>query len=310
MTRREYSGLVAAVFSPMDKDGRLNLEQVPAITEFLIQDGVQGFYVCGTTGEGPLLSSQERRDVAQAYVAAVSGRIPVIVQVGHDSLTEARELACHAQQIGADAIAAIPPTYFRPASVDVLIECLAKIASAAPGLPFFYYHIPRLTEVVVDVPEFLERALERLPSLAGVKYSAPTVYELQACLNFAPERYTMLFGCDEMLLSGLCAGVQGAVGSTYNFAAPLYLGIMKAFEQNDLIAARQLQNLSVQMVRVLCRYRAQPAFKATMGLLGFDCGPSRLPLKTLCPEEVRAMKSELEQIGFFQWARRPSRDGE
>ena len=114
-------GLVAATFSPMNEDGSLNLSRVPGVVEHLIGDGIAGLYVCGSTGEGPLMSSMERRQVAEAYISAVNGRIPVIVQIGHDSLAEARELAQHAQACGADAISAIAPRYFGCDSVDTLV---------------------------------------------------------------------------------------------------------------------------------------------------------------------------------------------
>jgi N-acetylneuraminate lyase len=299
----KYAGLIAAIFTPMRKDGTLNLEIVPAIVEHLIGDGIRGLYVCGTTGEGPLLSSDERREVAQAYVAASAGRIPVIIQVGHNSLAEARALALHAGEIGADAIAAVPPMYFKPTSTKVLAECLRQIASAVPDLPFFYYHIPRITATHVDVLDLLKQAETHLPNLAGIKYSAPTIHEFQACLDFAQGRYTILFGCDEMLLSSLSVGGSGAVGSTYNFAAPLYNTLIEAFRRGDMEEARRLQGLSVRMVRLLFEYRGLPAFKATMALLGLDCGPNRLPLETLSADEIQAMKRDLEEIGFFDWAR-------
>jgi N-acetylneuraminate lyase len=301
--RERCTGLIAAVFTPMKQDRTLNLEIVPAIAEHLIGDGVRGFYVCGTTGEGPLLSSEERRAVAQAYVAAAAGRVPVIVQVGHNSLAEARGLALHAGEIGADAISAVAPMYFRPESTEVLIDCLREISSVVPDLPLFYYHIPALSGVDVDVLDLLGRAEQDLPSLVGIKYSASTVPEYQACLNFGRARYTVLFGYDEMLLSALSVGAPGAVGSSYNFSAPLYVAIIEAFERGDLAEARRLQGLSVQMIRFMYRYRGQPAFKAAMGLLGLDCGPNRLPLKTLSAHEIRSMKRELEEIGFFDWAR-------
>ena len=304
MALSKHAGLVAAVFSPMNADGGLNLQAVPTLVEQLIRTDVRGLYVCGTTGEGPLLSSQERCDVTQAYVTAAAGRIPVIVQVGHDSLAEARRLARHAREVGADAIAAVPPVYFRPASVDILVDCLSEISSAAPDLPFLYYHIPRLTGVSVDVLDLLACASERLPHFAGIKYSAPTIDEFQTCLRFQHGRYTMLFGCDEMLLSGLCAGARGAVGSTYNFAARLYIGVMEAFQNNEMDRARQLQELSVQMVRVLHRYGGLPAIKATMGLLGCDCGPCRLPLQTLRADQIEHLRQDLDRIGFFRWQRR------
>lgn len=294
-------GLIAATFTPLKPDGKLNLAAVEPVVEHLLSTGVEGLYVCGSTGEGPSLSSEERKRVAEAYVEAAAGRVPVIVQVGHNSLAEASDLARHAQASGADAISAVPPSYFKPASLDVLVACLQEVTDAAPDLPFFYYHIPQLSDVVVDVPELLERAREALPTLAGVKYSSMNVYELQACLEAAEGRYRLLFGVDEMLLSGLVAGAHGAVGSTYNFATPLYRKVTEALARGDLDEARKQQGRAVRLVRTISRYPAAPALKTVMSFIGLDCGPTRLPLTPLSGTAVSALRQELEALGFFRW---------
>ncbi len=297
-------GLVAAVFSPMHRDGSLNLARIPAIVEHLIKDGITGLYACGSTGEGPLMSSHERRDTAEAYVAAAAGRIPVIVQIGHDSLAEAKDLAHHARQIGADAISAIAPRYFSSDSLDTLMACLREVCADVPELPFFYYHVPGLSGINFDMTAFLERAPEQLSGFAGIKYSAQSVYEFQECLARAGDQYSILFGCDEMLLSALAVGAYGAVGSTFNFAAPLYSAIINAHRQSDLKRAQALQLRSVKMIHLIYdRYRGQPGFKAIMGLLGNDCGPNRLPLCALSEAEKQQLRIDLEQIGFFAWGR-------
>jgi N-acetylneuraminate lyase len=297
-----YTGLFAAVFTPMYPDGSVNPAQIQPLVDYMVGAQISGLYVCGSTGEGPSLSSDERRTVAAAYVEASAGKLPVIVQVGHNSLAEARALASHTQAIGADAISALPPSYFKFRSVETLIDCLSEIASAATNLPFFYYHIPSMTGMDFDMVEFLRLGCERLPNLAGIKYSEPSIDEYQSCLRFANHRFSILFGCDEMLLSALSVGAAGAVGSTYNFAGPLYNRIIKAFGRGDLTEAQKYQALAVEMIRILSRYRGQPAFKAAMKLVGVDCGPSRLSLKTLRAEEVKAMEAELDEIGFFDWA--------
>lgn len=294
-------GLIAATFTPLKSDGSLNLSAVEPIVEHLLRNRIDGLYVCGSTGEGPSLSSEERKAVAQAYIEAVAGRVPVIVQVGHNSLVEARDLAHHAQASGADAISAVPPSYFKPGSLEVLIACLQEITSAAPELPFFYYHIPQLSDVIVDVVELLEHAQKALPTLVGVKYSSMNIYELQACLAAVGGRYKLLFGVDEMLLSGLVAGAHGAVGSTYNFAAPLYRKVLEAQARGDLGEARKHQQRAVELVRTISRYPAAPALKTVMSFVGVDCGPTRLPLTPMTETAVTALQEELEALGFFEW---------
>lgn len=296
------TGLIAATYTPMREDGTLNLDLVPAMVDLLERAGVTGLYICGSTGEGMSLSGDERRAVAQAYVQAGKGRFKTIIQVGHNSLTEAADLAAHAQEIGADAISATPPFYFKVGSIELLADCMATVASGAPELPFYYYHIPALTGVTLDIAAFLPLAAARTPNLAGMKYTAPTVFEFQACRDLEEGRFDGVWGCDEMLLSALTAGARGAIGSTYNIAAPLYRCIMEAFERGDLIEAKRLQSLSIQMIRTINRYPFHPAMKQILGILGIDCGPCRLPLPPIDKTQVASLRRELETLGFFDWS--------
>ena len=144
-------GLVAATYTPLDDRGRVNTAAVDPMVDHLLRSGVSGLYVCGSTGEGMSLSSDERRTVAKAHVQAARGRVPVICQVGHNSLAEAKELAAHAQEIGCDAVSATCPSYFKVSDVRTLVECMAELAGGAPDTPFYYYHIPALTGSLLDV---------------------------------------------------------------------------------------------------------------------------------------------------------------
>ena len=295
------TGLVAATFTPMHADGSLHLAMVKPIVDHLIRSGVSGLYVCGSTGEGPLLSTEERKATAAAYIEATAGRLPVVVQVGHSSLVEACGLAAHAQETGADVISAVAPYYFKPTSVGCLVDCLGEIAGGAPKLPFYYYHIPELSGVNLDMVNLLEHAREKVPTFAGIKYTAPTIDELQTLIAVENRRFDILFGRDEMLLSGLVVGIRGVVGSTYNFAAPLYCRLMAAFQRGDLDEARHCQELAVAAIRITGqRYRGHAGRKAVMSLIGLDCGPSRLPLVPLNTAEQAAMQSDLEALGLYR----------
>jgi hypothetical protein len=139
----------------------------------------------------------------------------------------------------------------KPDSLDNFIACLAHITSGAPKLPFYYYNIPILSGVRFDMVDFLRKGGARIPNLRGIKFSDSHLHELLACVEFDGRRYDILFGVDEMLLGGLAFGARGAVGSTFNFAAPLYLKIIAAFDRGDLAEARRLQSLSAAMVRVI-----------------------------------------------------------
>src|SRR5690606_14649336 len=193
-----------------------------------------------------------------AYVASAKGRLLVFVHVGHTSIAECRKLAAHAAKIGADAISAVAAFYFKPVDVANLVDSMAQIATAAPNTPFYYYHIPALTGVGMDMVEFLRLGEEKIPNLAGIKYTAATIHEYQACVNFKDGKFDVLFGYDELLLPALAVGAKGAVGSTYNFAAPLYLRVMELFERGDLHEAQQQQLLLVNMIGEMVKFSPIP----------------------------------------------------
>jgi len=288
------TGLIAATFTPMHADGSLWLDRIEAVVEQLITRDIRGLYVCGSTGEGPLLTGDERRAVAEAYVAAAAGRVPVIVQVGHNSLAEARELAAHAQAIGADAISATPATYFRPNGIEAIIDGMAHIAAGAPELPFFYYHIPAITGVPVDIEALMPAAAERVATLAGVKFSAPTVFEFT---NLDLDRFSALFGVDEMLLAGLTAGAHGAVGSTYNLIPELSAEVIAAVARRDLTSAVAMQRRASAIIRILVRRHGLAAIKAAMAFTGIDVGPTRAPLARLDEAAIEQLRGELAEAG-------------
>jgi len=297
------TGIIPATYTPLRPDGRVDFDAIPPFVERLLGDGVAGLYVCGSTGEGVSLSAAERRETAAAFVQAVRGRVPTIVHVGHDSLTEAADLAGHAAEIGASATSAMPPCYFPIRDAAMAAECCAAIASAAPQLPFYYYHIPAMTGVAIDVVELLEQAGGRIPNFAGVKYTALTLHEFAECAAFDGGRFEMLSGYDEMLLPALAVGARAAIGSTFNVAAPLYEHIIKAFDAGDLDTARRAQLRAVAMIRVLMRFPFHPAMKAVLALIGPSCGVCRPPLPRLTGAEKDRLRESLETIGFFTWAR-------
>lgn len=295
----KIKGLIAATFAAYNADGSINLEIIPAIVEKMINDGLSGVFICGTNGEGPNLTIEERMQIAEAYVKAADRRILVLVHVGHSAIAECKKLAAHAEKIGADAISSVAAFYFKPASVSNLVNSMAEIAAAAPNTPFYYYSIPTLTGVAVDMIEFLDLAEQAIPTLAGIKYTASTLHEYQACLSHKGGKFDILFGFDEMLLPALAVGAKGAIGSTYTFAAPLYLKVIELFEQGKAKEAAAMQLNSVNMVRCLVKYPPIPAQRAIMKMEGFDLGDCRLPLVPLSKADEEKFKFSLEEIDFF-----------
>jgi N-acetylneuraminate lyase len=299
MLQKRHEGLFAAVYTPFNPSGEVHTDAIRLMVDWLLRRHISGLYVCGSTGEGMSLTSDERRQVAEAYQRAVDGRVPVFVQVGHNSLAEARALAAHAQSIGAAAVSATCPSYFKIASVNTLIESMAVIASGAPELPFYYYHIPALTGAKLDMLEFLSQADKSIPNLAGIKFTSPEVHEFQQCLEFDNRRYEVMWGCDEMLLSALVVGCKAAIGSTYNIASPLYWQLMTAFQQGELKTAAELQLQAVEMIKMIYAYPFHSAMKIILNRLGFDFGKCRLPQPELSQQQIAELKRRIDSMPFF-----------
>jgi N-acetylneuraminate lyase len=297
-------GLVAATHTPFTPDGSLNLAIVEKQAAHLLKNGVTTAFIGGSTGESHSLSLDERRALAQRWSEVARGTaLKVVVHVGSNCLADARALAAQAQGIGAVAISALAPSYFKPRSLDALIACCADIAAAAPETPFYFYDIPVLTGVSFSMPGFLEKAPARIPTLAGLKFTNPDLMAYLRCLQADGGRWDVPWGIDEWLLGALATGARGGVGSSYNFAAPIYHGLIAAFELGDLAAARAAQLRSTQLIALLARHGYMGTAKATMAMLGVDVGPARLPNASLNAEQARTLRSELEALGFFDWIR-------
>lgn len=298
------TGLIAAPHTPFRADGALDLDVIPRQAALLARNGVTGAFICGTTGEGHSLTVSERQQVAAAWRKATPPGLQLIVHVGHLSLAESCALARHAGDIGADAIATIAPSFFKPTGVAELVECCRQIAAAAPQLPFYYYHMPAMTGVSIPVAEFLPAAARVIPSLAGIKFTHEDLFDYGRSSEFEKGRYTMLFGRDEILLAGLSLGATGAVGSTYNYASPLFLNLMKAFAAGDMATARREQSRAREFITVMNQYGGLAAGKAAMKLIGVDCGPVRLPLRQLSSSQEESLRKSLEDVGFFTYCSR------
>lgn len=292
-------GLVAAPFTPFHADASLNLDAIPRLASLLRRNGVMGAFVCGTTGEGCSLTGTERRRVVEGWKMALPTGLKLIVHVGHLSVEESCELARHAQDTGADAIAAIAPSFFRPPDVDELVLWTERVAAAAPRLPFYYYHMPAMTGVRISAAQYLEEAGSRIPTLAGIKFTDEDLADFSAARTLGGDRHDVLFGRDEILLAGLDHGATGAVGSTYNYAAPLYLRMMQARQAGDRPAAEKCQARAQAFIDVMLRHGGLSAGKAIMKLIGVDCGPVRLPLRNLTGAAESRLRADLAALGFF-----------
>ncbi|MCA9063922.1 MAG: dihydrodipicolinate synthase family protein [Planctomycetaceae bacterium] len=301
MNFKPLTGLIAATHTPFHSDGALNVDAVEPQAASLKNDGVQTVFICGTTGESHSLTVDERMKMTErwAHVARGTGQ-QVVVHVGTNCLADAASLAAHAEKHNATAIAMLSPCYFKPGHVDALISCCELVAAAAPGTPFYFYDIPSMTGVQLSMPEFLQQAGDRIPTLAGLKFTNPDLMAWQKCQAVERGRsgdgYDLLWGVDEMLLAAMTFGAKGAVGSTYNFAAPLYHRIMQAFSSGQLDAARQDQLTSVRLVDVLVRRGYMGSAKSLMQRINVPVGPPRLPMTPLSPSTDDELWQELQPL--------------
>jgi N-acetylneuraminate lyase len=293
-------GLVAATFTAFHADGSLNLGPIEQQAETLHRQGLRGVFVCGSTGEGSALTTPERMAVAKRWCEIAGDSLEVIVHAGHASVEEARLLAADAEKSGAAGVAAVAPYYFRPRTVQELVDCNAYVAAGAGGTRYYYYHIPSLSHVDLPMTEFLPLAAKTIPNFAGLKFTDEDLATYALCVERAGENQDVFFGRDEMLLAGLSMGATSAVGSTYNFAAPVYQRVHDAYARNDLAEARRAQLVATRMIETAAGYGGLPAFKAMMRWFGDDCGPCRLPMATLDEATVDRLRAELEAQGFFE----------
>lgn len=306
MKTKKLEGLIAAPFTPMHTDGSLNLTLIRPYYEMLKLNGVTGAFICGSTGEGVSLSSKEKMAVAEEWASCTANdpEFKVMTLLGGTSITDCRELARHAAQTGLYAVSFTAPFYFKPANVDMLAKACAEVAAAVPEMPFYYYHIPVLTGVDFPMYELLKAVDGVIQNFAGIKYTHEDFMDFLSCSGFMNGKYDMLWGRDENMLPALSVGAKGAVGSTFNYAAPLYQDLINAFDNGDLSKARSLQQQSIDMIRLLGKYGGIATGKAYMKLLGLDCGEFRLPVRNMTAEEYELFKRDTEQLKFKSFCSR------
>ncbi len=299
---KKFEGLIAAPFNPMDKKGELICERIPEYYDFLEKNKIVGAFINGSTGEGVSLSQKEKMKVVEAWSSRAKERksVKVISLVGGTSYTECIENAQHSVENGIDAIALLAPYYFKPASAQQLAEFCARVAESIPNTPVYFYHIPVLSGCYVSMYEFLQAAAPMIPNLAGIKYTHEDFMDFLSCHHFMNGKYDMMWGRDENMLSALVLGCRSGVGSTFNYAAPLYYQLIEAFDRGDLPSARKLQQQSIDMIRLLGKYGGIATGKAYMKYIGLDLGQFRLPIKNMSAESYEKFSEDVRSLRMDQ----------
>jgi len=297
----KIKGLIAAPFTPMDKDGSVKESVIKDYYKLLKGNGVVGAFLNGSTGEGVSLSVEERKLTASLWTSEAkqdSNPLKLINLVGGTSYQQAIQLALHSKEVGIDAIAIMAPFYFKPNCAEQLADFVMKIGEAVPDMPVYFYHIPVLTGVDIPMIELIKALHGKMPNFAGVKYTHEDFMDFLSCLHFADGQYDMLWGRDENLLAALAIGAEGGVGSTFNYATPLYLKLIDDYKKGDIVSARQLQQQSIDMIRLLGKYGGIGTGKAFMKYVGIECGQFRLPIKPMTDSAYQVFVADVDALNM------------
>ena len=295
-------GLIDAPFTPFYANGDVNLEPIEAYAKMLQKNGLKGVFINGSSGEGYMLTTEERMLLAERWVAVAPKDFKIIVHVGSCCLRESRRLAEYAQKLGVWGIGSMAPPFPHIGRIEELVKYCEEIASAAPELPFYYYHIPAFNGAYLPMLDLLKAVDGRIPNFAGIKYTFESLYEYNQCRLYKNGKYDMLHGKDETILPSLAqGGAQGGIGGTTNYNGKELVGIIEAWKNGDIETAREKQNFAQEVINVICHYRGNiVGGKRIMKLMGFDLGPNRTPFRNMTDEEEQAMMQELEAINFFE----------
>ena len=297
----KITGLIDAPFTPFYENGEVNLEPIEQYAKMLAKNGLKGVFINGSSGEGYMLTEDERMRLAERWVEVAPEGFKVIVHVGSTCVKSSERLAAHAQKIGAFGIGAMATPFPKIGRIEELVKYCEEIAAAAPELPFYYYHIPTFNGAYLSMLDFLKAVDGRIPNFAGIKYTYESLYEYNQCRLYANGKFDMLHGQDETILPCLAmGGAQGGIGGTTNYNGRCLVGILDAWKSGDLEKARELQNYAQEVINVICHFRGNiVGGKRIMKLIGLDLGKNRTPFNNMTDEEEARMKQELEAIDFF-----------
>ncbi len=288
----------AAVPTPFGPDGALRLDVVGDQAGHLLASGVNGAFAGGTTGEFPALSTVERLELVAAWAERRPPGLGLGVHVGHTVLDEARTLARQAADAGVDMIAAVAPYYGSAARVEQVVGHLARIAEAAPGVPFCYYHNPGMTGVDLPASAVVARAVKEIPTFAAVKFTDGDLLEYARTQEAAPDA-RIFFGKDELLPAAFAMGARAVIGSLYNFLAPLAREVFRAATAGRQAEAAALHRPFREVAAVADRYGSLAVIKELAGRFGPNPGRCRSPWDTLgaeTPAEIVRVADDLRPI--------------
>ena len=288
-------GIFPALLTPMSADGsEVNYSSLRQLVEMLIHSGIHGLFVNGGSGEGVLLTADERRTILETVLDQANGRVKIIAHVGAISTAQGQELARHASTLEVDAVAAIPPIYFK---VDgtALREHYQMIADAAGDKPLWVYNIPSATGVEITANVMAD--LLTIPTVRGIKYSSHNLSDMSSIVALSPD-ITVHSGFDQVCSAGLMMGAHGAIGSTYNVLPGIFVKLYEAAMRGDWAEAQALQRRANPLIQALVSVPLMAGMKAILDEWGIPCGGPRRPQRPLSDAERATILAEVQKAGI------------
>lgn len=287
---KEIKGVIPALVTTFGKDGRLDLESGRALVETLIAGGVGGLYITGSTGEGFLMTREERKAYARMVIRTVDGRVPVIVHIGDIGTDKSIDLALSAEEAGADAISSVPPFYYHFSEDE--IYGYYKDISDSVSLPMIVYNI----SLAGMMNCALVKRLSEIENVRGLKFTGREHDEMCALKLALGKNFMVYSGCDEMATQGLLAGADGLIGSTYNLMSEAFIRIMNLAEKGDWEGAFTIQTVATGLIHLMVSHSFFPMLKRCCREIGIPAGYSRKPFLDICDEEFASFVTEARNL--------------
>ena len=281
----KYQGIIPAFYACYEADGSVSAEKARQWTRKLVELGVKGVYVCGSSGECIYLDKEERKKTLEAVVEAAEGKLTIIAHVACNNTADSVELAAHAESLGVDAIASIPPIYFHLPE-HAIAQYWNDISAGAPNTDFIIYNIPQLAGTALTMSLFQE--MRKNPRVVGVKNSSMPVQDLQMFKMYGGEDFVVFNGPDEQLAGGLAIGADGGIGGTYGAMPELYLKLFELCKNGGYDKARPIQYACDEIIYEMCAAKGN-MYAVIKEIIrrryGIDLGGVRRPLASLAPED-------------------------
>lgn len=294
MKNIKFEGILPALVTAFEADNKsINTESTKKIIDLHLEQGANGFYILGGTGEGLVMAREEREFMCEFAVKYINKRKPVINHIAAMNLNEAVELAKHAERSGCDAIAAVPPSFFYY-SEDDMYEYYKRLADSVTIPVIIYYH----PSAQKDMSAKLIAHIFEIDNVTGVKWSSNNFFELMKLKDITHGEMNIINGPDELLVSGLAAGADAGIGSTYNIMLPEFVKIYECFKNNQLDEALKTQIKVNRVIDVLIKSELIPAVKHAVGMMGIDVGTATFPMKQYTDSEKKVLEEGLRECGW------------